>query len=206
MPGVARLVVAQVGPPKPFARGSTRTRIAPFAVVAVLAELSSALAPGPRSAIDIWVSLGFLAACALAIRAPWDRIPSGLTVLVPLLFEASVMWLRLGQGGANTGVAIVSLLPVVWTVLYHRRWESFVVVASIVFANLVVALLGKLSSDVILRSAGFWAILGIVIAVAVHDLRDRTGRTLARDEHCRPGLDEPARRGRRRKEGRRSRR
>ncbi len=182
VPSVARLVVAQVGPPRPFARGSTRTRIAPFAVVAVLAELSSALPPGPRSAIDIWVSLAFLAACALAIKAPWDRIPSGLTVLVPLLFEASVLWLRLGQGGADTGVAIVSLLPLVWTVLYHRRWESFVVVASIVFANLVVALLGKLSSDVILRSAGFWAILGIVIALAVHDLRDRTGRNLARQQ------------------------
>jgi len=151
-------------------------------VVAVLAELSSALPPGPRSFIDIWISLGFLAACALAIRAPWDRMPSGLTVLVPLLFEASVLWLRLGQGGANTGVAIVSLVALVWTVLYHRRWESLVVVGSIVFANLIVTSLSKLSTDVILRGAGFWAILGFVIALAVHDLRDRTDRTLARQQ------------------------
>src|SRR5580658_3511246 len=104
MSKVARWVVAQVGAPRPFARGSTRTRIFPFAVVAVLAELSSALPPGPRSALDIWISLGLLAACALAVRAPWDRMPNGLTVLVPLLFEASVLWLRLGQGGVNTGV------------------------------------------------------------------------------------------------------
>jgi diguanylate cyclase (GGDEF)-like protein len=109
-------------------------------------------------------------------------MPSGLTVLVPLLFEASVLWLRLGQGGADTGVAIVSLIPLVWTVLYHRRWESFVVVASIVFANLVVALLSKLSADVILRGAGFWAMVGTVIALTVHDLHDRMGRTLARQQ------------------------
>ena len=181
-PSVARLVVAQVGPPRPFARGSTRNRIAPFALVAVLAEASSALPPGPRSAVDISVSLGFLAACALVIRAPWDRMPGGLTVLVPLLFEASVLWLRLGQGGANTGVAIVSFIPLVWTVLYHRRWESLLVVASIVSANLVVTLLGKLPDAVILRSAGFWAMFGVVIALAVHDLRDRMGQTLARQQ------------------------
>ena len=151
-------------------------------MVAVLAELSSALPPGPRSAIDIWVSLGLLAACALAIRAPWDRMPGGLTVLVPLLFEASVLWLRLGQGGQYRGLATVSLIPLVWTVLYQRRWESFVVVASIVFANVVVPPLSKLSADVILRDAGFWAMLGIVITLAVHDLRDRMDRTLARQQ------------------------
>jgi diguanylate cyclase (GGDEF)-like protein len=182
VPGVARLVVAQVGPRRAFARGWAQRKIAPFAVVAVLAELSSALPPGPRSANDIWVSLGLLAACAFAIRARWDRMPSALTVLVPLLFEASVLWLRLGQGGESTGVAIVGFIPLVWTALYQRRWESFVVVASIVFANVAVALLNKLPADVILRGTGLWALFGIVIALTVHDLRDRMDRTLARQQ------------------------
>jgi len=148
----------------------------------VLAELSSALAPGPRSAIDIWVSLALLAVCALGITAPWDRMPSGLTVLVPLLFEASVLWLRLGQGGPDRGIATVSLIPLVWTVLYHRRWESFVVVASIVFANVVVPPLSKLPTDEMLRAGAFWAMLGVVITLTVHDLRDRTARALARQQ------------------------
>jgi diguanylate cyclase (GGDEF)-like protein len=109
-------------------------------------------------------------------------MPSGLTVLVPLLFEASVLWLRLGQGGASTGVAIVGFIPLVWTALYQRRWESYVVVASIVFANITVTLLNKLSADVILRGTALWALVGIVIALAVHDLRDRMDRTLARQQ------------------------
>ena len=151
-------------------------------MVAVLAELSSALPPGPRSAIDVWVSLGLLAVCALAIKAPWDRMPSGLTVLVPLLFEASMLWLRLGQGGADLGIATVSLVPLVWTVLYHRRWESFVVVASVVFTNVVVPPLSLLPANQMLRGAAFWAMLGVVITLAVHDLRDRTARALARQQ------------------------
>jgi diguanylate cyclase (GGDEF)-like protein len=128
------------------------------------------------------ISLGLLAVCALGIRAPWERMPSGLTVLVPLLFEASVLWLRLGQGAPDRGVATVSLIPLVWTVLYHRRWESFVVVASIVFANVVVPPLSKLPTDEMLRGAAFWAMLGVVITLAVHDLRDRTARVLARQQ------------------------
>ncbi len=182
MPSVARLVVAQIAPPRPFARGSTLHRTAPFAVVAVLAELSSLLAPGPRSSVDIWVSLGLLGVCALAIRASWDHMPGGLTILVPLLFEASVLWLRLGQGGPGLGVATLGLIPLVWTVLYQRRWESFVVVASIVLANLVAAPLGKVPAEVVLQRAGFWAMLGIVIALTVHDLRDRMDRALARQQ------------------------
>ncbi|MGA2211158.1 MAG: diguanylate cyclase [Acidimicrobiales bacterium] len=107
---------------------------------------------------------------------------SGFTVLVPLLFEASVLWLRLGQGGVNTGVGIVILIPVIWTVLYHHRWESFVVVGGVVVVNFVVAELGKSSLDVILRSSGFWTMLGVLVALAVHDLRDRMSQALARQQ------------------------
>jgi diguanylate cyclase (GGDEF)-like protein len=120
--------------------------------------------------------------CALGVLAPWDRVPVGFTVVVPLLFEATVLWLRLGQGGANSGVGIVLLVPLVWTVLYHRRWESLVVIAGAVIVNLDVALLNKLPGDAVFRGAGFWALISVLVALAVHDLRDRMDHSLARQQ------------------------
>jgi diguanylate cyclase (GGDEF)-like protein len=155
-------------------------RIAPFATVAILAQLSSALPPGPKSLTDIWISVALLAACGTAVAAPWERLPRWLTVAVPLLFVASVLWLRLGQGGASSGVGIVILAPLVWTVLYQRRWESMVVVGAVVVANVIVSMLSKSSAEVILRGAGFYAMIGVLVAFSVHDLRERMGRALAR--------------------------
>jgi diguanylate cyclase (GGDEF)-like protein len=137
---------------------------------------------GPTSLSDLWISVGLLAACGLAVLAPWERLPSRLTVVVPLLFVASVIWLRLGQGGPSSGVGIVILIPVTWTVLYHRRWESMVVVTGVVAANVAVSAVSGQPADVILRGAGFWAMTGALVAFAVHDLRDRVGRAFHRQQ------------------------
>jgi diguanylate cyclase (GGDEF)-like protein len=171
--------VPVIDPSRPFAPESLLVRIAPFAIVAILAQLSSAL-PGRKSLTDIWISLALLAACGMATAAPWGRLPRWLTVAVPLLFVASVLWLRLGQGGATSGVGIVILVPIVWTVLYQRRWESMVVVAAVVVANAIVSTMSKVPAVGVLRGAGFFAMVGVLVAFSVHDLRDVMGRALAR--------------------------
>ncbi|MGH9028352.1 MAG: diguanylate cyclase, partial [Acidimicrobiales bacterium] len=112
-----------------------------------------------------------------------------ITVVVPLTYVVSVLMLILATGTATSGVGIVILAPLIWTVLYHRRWESAVVVVGIVVVQVVTSLTPVLQSDsVIMRKVVFWALLGGLLSIAAHDLRERVHRHLtARDELLRQG-------------------
>jgi len=69
------------------------------------------------------ISVGLLAATAAAFLLPWPRLPGWLTVLVPLAYTGSVLALLLAAG-PTSGVGVVLLVPLVWTALFHRTWES----------------------------------------------------------------------------------
>src|ERR1019366_3749050 len=60
--------------------------------------------------------------------------------LVPPTYTASVLALTIAAG-SSSGVAIVALMPVVWTALFHRRWESVCVVAAVIVSVIVFSLL-----------------------------------------------------------------
>ncbi|HWC34560.1 MAG TPA: hypothetical protein VG650_06995 [Mycobacteriales bacterium] len=163
----------------PFRRRGLTTRVAPFAVVAVIAAASMALPPGPASAWKAVVSGALLLAVILAFLLPWSRLPGWATVLVPLAYTASVVFLILATG-ATSGVGIVILSPLIWTALFHRRWESFCVVAAIVAAEAIVSVTPVVAPDaVIARRIAFWLSLGTMIALATHGLRDRIDRAHA---------------------------
>jgi diguanylate cyclase (GGDEF)-like protein len=99
---------------------------------------------------------------------------------------ASVLFLNLATGGSKSGTGIVILIPLIWTALYHRRWESFVVVAAIVGAEIVTALTpDQLSDAAILRRVVLWSALGVMISLATHELRERLLRTLTESEDSR---------------------
>ena len=86
------------------------------------------------------------------------------TVVVPFTYVGSVMMLILAAGGATSGVGVIILIPLVWTALYHRRWESVIITAAIVGVELVISLDPKVASAaVITRRVGFWAALGLVV-------------------------------------------
>jgi hypothetical protein len=124
-------------------------RIAPFAVVAVLAELSLILPPGWASTPAAVVSLVLLVAVPAMMLLRRDRMPSWTPVLVPLAYAGSVLALLLTVG-STSGVAIVILIPLIWTGLYHRRWESACVVAAIVAVEITVSLVPVRVGDAVL--------------------------------------------------------
>jgi signal transduction histidine kinase len=155
------------------------TRIAPFAALAVIAEASLLLPPGPASLSDVVVSLVLLAAVAAEIIfVPWRRVPGWLTVTVPLLYTASVFALIQAAGGSTSGVGIVLLSPLIWTALFHRRWESAVVIVAVLAVMLYISLHPDMATtSVLIRRMFFWAALATMIAFVGHGLRARVRRS-----------------------------
>ena len=162
------------------------TKAAPFALVAVAAEASLALPPGTSAWTAVTVSLVLLAAAGLAFLLPWDRLPAWLSVLVPLVYTGSALALTLA-GGTISGVGLVVLIPLFWTALFHRRWESACVVAAIVAAEIIISVAQSAPDAVIVRRVLLWGALGSLLAVATHGLRDRIRRSSRRPPGCRNG-------------------
>jgi signal transduction histidine kinase len=162
----------------PFRGPGLLVRAGPFAAIAVLAEASLALPPGPASTWAAVASVVLLVAVAAAFLLPWSRLPGWLPVLVPLAYTGSVLALILAAG-TTSGVGIVILVPLIWTALFQRPWESACVVAAIVAVEVVISLTPVSVPDaVIARRVILWAALGTVISVATHGLRDRIRRAL----------------------------
>lgn len=164
----------------PFRGPSLATRLAPFAVAAVLAEASLALPPYPASAYVVLVSVLLLLAVPAEFLLPWERLPSGLAVLVPLTYLGSVLALVLADGPAS-GVGVAVLIPLVWTALFHRPWESACVVAGIVAVELVISLTPVMDEgSVVARRVILWALLAGVTSLGTHGLRERIRRSQER--------------------------
>ncbi len=173
-PPRAEVLAGTADPPvHPFHRPGLLVRAAPFAAIAVVAEASLALPPGPGSAWAVLASVLLLAAVAAAFLLPWPRLPGWLPVLVPLAYTGSVLALILAAG-VTSGVGIVILIPLLWTALFHRMWESACVVLAIVAVEVILSLTPVFAGDaVIARRVILWASLGAVISIATHGLRDR---------------------------------
>jgi diguanylate cyclase (GGDEF)-like protein len=168
----------------PFRKPGLVRRMLPFASMAAFAEVSLALPPGPKSVGYLTVNLALLTGIGVAVfLVPWKRLPAWVTVLVPVAYVGAILTLILASGGSTAGLDIVVLLPLVWTALYHRRWESYVVVVAIVAAEVVTSLTPVEVSDVdLLRRAALWAAMSLLVSVGTHDLRDQLSRTLAARE------------------------
>ncbi|HEY1318758.1 MAG TPA: hypothetical protein VGF32_00865 [Streptosporangiaceae bacterium] len=160
----------------PFGGPGLLARVGPFALVAVAAEASLALPPGAQAWPAVIVSLVLLATTGLAFLLPWHRLPGWATVLVPLAYTGSALALTLAAGPVS-GVGIVLLVPLIWTVLFHHKWESACVVTAIVAAEIVVSLVQSAPDAVIVRRVLLWGALGTLLAVATHGLRDRIRRS-----------------------------
>lgn len=167
----------------PFRGPGLLVRVVPFAAIAALVEASLALTSGPVPAWPAAISLVLLLAVAAAFALPWERMPSWLSVLVPLAYTGSVLALILAAG-STSGVGVVLLVPLIWTALFQRRWESGCVIVAIVAVEAITSLTPvTAASGVIARRVVLWAALSMVIAFATHGLRDRGNR--ARKEAAR---------------------
>ncbi len=156
----------------PFRHDGLLRRIGPFAVVALIAEASIALPPGPASGTDTVISLILLFLTTLGCFLPWDRLPTWSPVGVPLLYVGSVLALNLAAGGSTSGLGVVILLPLVWTALYHRPSQSAVVVCAILAYQLTTSLIPiEIGGTVLARRLIFWAGVASLISLATHQLR-----------------------------------
>jgi diguanylate cyclase (GGDEF)-like protein len=108
--------------------------LAPFAgawALAAATVLVGTSVSWPQYAIAL-----VLGAIAGAWRlAPWPGMLAEVREVVPsLIFLVAVAFLRSSSGGANSGAAVVALLPVFWTALHgNRRQLSAVIVGLAVF-------------------------------------------------------------------------
>jgi diguanylate cyclase (GGDEF)-like protein len=165
---------------RPFVHAGLTQRLGPFALVALVAEASLALPPGPTSTLDTIISIALLVLAGLLIALPWERMPEWATVIVPITYTGSVLMVILAAGGTASGVGVIILVPLIWAALYHRMWESAVVVALVVAVQIVTSLTPVIDpSTVIIRRVVFWGILGFVSSYAVHGLRHRLQTTFA---------------------------
>jgi diguanylate cyclase (GGDEF)-like protein len=95
--------------------------LAPFALAALLAF---ALVPigSPPSWSEYAVALALIVSVLAAIvLAPWTELPPALRLVLPIGFLVAAALLRDAGGGTNTGVSILTLLPVFWVALYGTR-------------------------------------------------------------------------------------
>lgn len=174
-PGVQDTVAA--GPSAaPFQRPGLLARAAPFAVIAVIAEASLALPPRTGSIPAITVSVVLLVASAAAMLAPWQRLPAWLPVVVPLIYTGSVLALILAAG-PNSGVGLVLLIPLIWSVLFHRWGDSAVVALAVVTVEAIVSVVQDASGPVLARRVILGALVSAVIVISAHRLRDELSRS-----------------------------
>jgi len=163
----------------PFQRAGLLARGLPFAVVAIAAEASLALPHTTDSPAAVTASAVLLLITLASFPLPWPRLPSWLWVLVPLAYTGSVLALMMAAG-VTSGVGVVILIPLIWTALFHRRWESGIVVVAICVVQVVVSLVPVAVPDSVLaRRVLLWAALGALVSVATHGLRDRVARSQA---------------------------
>lgn len=175
----------------PFRGPALWARVVPFAVVAALAEASLALPPHRKFGWAVVVSIVLLALVPAEFMLPWSRLPSWMSVLVPLTYTGSVLALILAAAGPTSGIGTVILVPVIWAALFHRRWESACMVAAIVIVEVIGSLTPVMSSEAVTaRRAILWGLVGAVVAVATHGLRDRIGRSQQRSAQLQSRLRE----------------
>jgi hypothetical protein len=107
--------------------GSMRVRLPVFALVGVGTVLIAVI-PFPHDARrEISVAgVLFFALVAAAFLVPWERLPEWAWLSIPIGYMAVIAIIRDAQGGSDSGLVVVYLLPIVWLSLYGRRLHLLV--------------------------------------------------------------------------------
>jgi signal transduction histidine kinase len=144
----------------------------PFALVALVGQLSVAWPHGPARVECFWLSTFLLAVSALATLLP-RRFFSLRWGAWAVTYVASVAFLMLAAGGIDTGLGSLLMIPVVGVALYGRRQESAVVVAAVILALLSVSLAGPHLAASTARRVVLFGSIAATLSVSVHVLRER---------------------------------
>jgi PAS domain S-box-containing protein len=107
--------------------GSMRVRLPVFALVGIGTVLIAVI-PFPHDArreISI-AGVLFFGLVAAAFLIPWERLPEWGWLIIPIGYMAVIAIIRDAQGGSDSGLIVVYLLPIVWLSLYGRRLHLLV--------------------------------------------------------------------------------
>ncbi len=161
----------------------------PFAVVAIVAELSLALSPRTDSLSAAIVSLVLLAAAVTTYFTfmkrgrPWNRL------LVPLFYSGSVLALVIASGSSSSGVGLVMLLSVVWTALYLEVWQSVIVVSFVGVCEFVTSIVpDDLTNPIRMRRVVMYLLVSSLIVFSVQQVRRRVARVSEERELLNDGM------------------
>ena len=115
-----------------------RVRLPVFALV-VVGTVLIAVIPFPHGARrEIFIAgVLFFALVAAAFLAPWERLPDWAWLIIPIGYIAVIAVIRDAQGGSNSGLVVVYLVPIVWLALYGRRLHLVVGLFCLYLALLV---------------------------------------------------------------------
>jgi PAS domain S-box-containing protein len=107
--------------------GPTRVRLPLFVLVA-LGTVLIGIIPFPHGArVEILIALLiFFVLVTTAFTLPWERFPNWAWLSIPIGYMAVIALIRDAQGGSDSELVIVYLLPIVWMSLYGRRLHLLV--------------------------------------------------------------------------------
>ncbi|MGC1194979.1 MAG: GGDEF domain-containing protein [Candidatus Dormiibacterota bacterium] len=154
-------------------------RSLPFMALAVIADVSAALPAGPRYVYPFVVGTILLGLVCVTNFLPWHHFAQWTAVLPSLLYVISAALIIASVGTIQTGMVPIFLVPILWTALYLRKWQSAVVVSSCILAIVGLSVSEHEPIMDLLRRAAFWGATSVVLTVATHGLRDRLERAVA---------------------------
>jgi len=153
----------------------------PFAVVAVVGQLSAAWPPGSADT-GLYVASSLLLVVILALIVVRRGMPPRTFVVGTALYMSSVSLLMLASGGTGSGTGLLLFMPVVGVALYGKRWESVVSVVFMLAAILAVTLASSELGAATLRRLFLTAAIAAMLSVAIHVIRGRLEESRARTE------------------------
>ena len=170
-------------------RRTVARELTPFALATLVAFVLLPIGSAPDWTEYAAAVALMVAALGGTVLAPWSALPASGRLVLPVAFLGAAALLRDAGGGTNTGVAILSMLPVFWVALHGTRLELAVMVAGIgAFFVLPIALVNDPAYPIAgLRTAALYmlvaGLVGATIQRLVGEVRAQVsqGRALAAD-------------------------
>jgi signal transduction histidine kinase len=158
------------------------TSYLPFAVVAVVGQLSAAFPPGPTDT-GLYLVSSLLLLVILTLLLVRRGMPPRTFIVGSGLYMSSVALLMLASGGMGNGLGVLLFMPVVGVALYGKRWESVVCVVFVLCAIFAVTVASTPeSASTTLRRLLLTGAIAAMLSVAIHVIRGRLEDSSARTE------------------------
>jgi diguanylate cyclase (GGDEF)-like protein len=169
--------------PRPTEPASTPwTLIVSVIGVALLAEGSVALPPGPASELPFVLGSLLLIPVLGTLLLPWQRNRRWMTLIPSLAFTLAATLLVLSLGGTTSGLLPLFIAPVLWTALYEGKRQTSLVIVAVTLAVAVIAMSQHDPASLLVRRVGLLGIMGVLVAVVTLGLRGALGRAVAARE------------------------